>query len=70
MNGRRAAESRSNPMSKHQIQPECGEWADLRGTRWRNLSSQNEFSGANGDREIFIFPVHLTTRAGLATLLG
>ena len=28
-----------------------------------------KFSGANGDREMFIFPVQLT-RAGLATLPG
>ena len=50
-------------------------------TRFR-LSVENEqadagrdgrtrLSGANGDREIFIFPVQLTTRrAGLATLHG
>ena len=26
-----------------------------------NPSRENNFSGANGDRKIFIFPVHLTT---------
>ena len=42
-----------------------------RGTGLPNLSRETIFSGANADREIFIFPVQLTTiRAGLATLPG
>ena len=49
-------------MSKHQIQPEYGdEQADaIRG--WLNLSRETKFSSANGDWEMFIFPVQLTTR--------
>ena len=50
-----------NPASKHQIQPECGEWAGWRGTGRPNPSREAKFSGANRDREIFIFPVQLTT---------
>ena len=35
-----------------------------------NLSRETKFSGANGDREIFIFPVQLTTsRIGILTRL-
>ena len=53
-----AAELGRNLVSKHQIQPEYGD-------------EQTEFSGANADREISMFPVQLThTRAGLATLPG
>ena len=29
----------------------------VRGTGWPNLSLKTNFSGANGDREIFILPV-------------
>ena len=47
-----------NPVSKRQIQPEYGEW---RGTGRPNPSRLTKFSGANGDREIIIFPVQLTT---------
>ena len=51
-----------NPVSKHQVQPECGESACRRGTGRPNPSRETKFSGANGDRrEIFIFPVQLTT---------
>ena len=56
-----AAEVGRNPASKHQIQPECGECAGCRGTGRPNMSRETKFSGANGDREIFIFPVQLTT---------
>ena len=45
-----AAELGKNPVSKHQIQPEYG-----------GEQAETKFSGANGDREIFIFPVQLTT---------
>ena len=33
-----------------------------------NLSREAEFSGANGDRGKLIFPVHLRSQAGLATV--
>ena len=38
-------------MSKHQIQPGCGEWADWRGTRRPNLSHESRLSGADEDSE-------------------
>ena len=47
-----------NPVSKHQIQPQCGEW---RGTGRPNSFLETKFSRANGNRGIFIFPVQLTT---------
>ena len=56
-----AVELRTNPASKHQIQPEYGEWAGWRGTGRLNPSHETIFSGTYGDREIFIFPVQLTT---------
>ena len=43
-------------VSTRQIQPECREW-----TGRPNLSRGTKFSGANGDRQVFIFPVQLTT---------
>ena len=60
-----AAEIGSNPERKHQIQPKYrDEQADAeRNCRTRlDPSRENKFSGANGDRELFIFPVQLTTR--------
>ena len=64
-----AAELGRNPASKHLIQPECGdEQAD--GTGLPNPSRKTKFSGANGDREILIFPVQMTTnRIGNLTRL-
>ena len=57
-----APEIGRNPVSKHQIQSECREWAGWRGTGRLKPSRETKFSGANGDnREIFIFPVQLTT---------
>ena len=56
-----AAEIRRNPVSKHQIQPECGEVAGLRWTGRPNPSRETNFPGANRNREIFIFPVQMTT---------
>ena len=56
-----AAEIGRNPASKHQIQPECGECAGWRGTGRPNPSRETKFAGADGDREIFIFLVQLTT---------
>ena len=43
-------------MSKHQIQPVCGEWAGWRGTGRSNPSLEAKFSGANGDSELLILP--------------
>ena len=55
-----AAELGRNPVSKHQIQSEYGdEQADATGLP--NPSRETNFSGANADREIFIFPIQLTT---------
>ena len=48
-----------NPVSKHQIQVE-DEQADA-GRKGPNPSRETKFSGANGDREKFIFPAQLTT---------
>ena len=50
-----AAEIGRNSVSKHQVQPEYRD---------------EQFSGASGDREIFVFPVELTTsRIGNLTRL-
>ena len=43
-------------MSKHQIQPECGECAGGRGKGQPNPSRETKFSGANGGRENIHFP--------------
>ena len=56
-----AAESGRNPVSKHHTQPECGERAGRRGTGRPNPSRETKFPSSNADREIFIFPVQLTT---------
>ena len=56
-----AAELGRNPMSKHQIQPEYGNEQVDAGRKYRNPSHETKFSGANGDREIFISPVQLTS---------
>ena len=55
-----AAEIGRNPLSKHQIQPECGERAAYRGTGRPNPSRETKFWGVNGDGEKFIFTVQLT----------
>ena len=56
-----AGELGRNPASTHQIQPENGdEQADV-GRELPNPSCETKFSGANGDMELFIFPVQLTT---------
>ena len=56
-----AAELGRNLVSKHQIQPEYeDEQADV-GTGLPNPSRETKFSGTNADREIFIFPLRLTT---------
>ena len=65
-----AAKIGRNPVSKHQIQPEYGGRAGWRWTGRPNPSRDTKSSGANGDREIFIFPVQLTTsRIGSLTRL-
>ena len=56
-----AEEIGRNPVSKHEIQPEYGEKTGWRGTGLPNPSRETRFSGANGDREIFIFSIQLTT---------
>ena len=57
-----AAELGRNPViSKYQIQPENGDEQAVRGTELPKPSRETKFSGANGDREILIFPVQLTT---------
>ena len=57
-----AAELERNPVSKHQVQPEYGDEQANAGRDCRTcLCRRARFSGANGDREIFIFPVQLTT---------
>ena len=57
-------------MSKHQVWPGYGEWRSWRGTGRLDLSHETKFSGVNGDREIFIFPVQLiTSRFGNHTRL-
>ena len=43
----------SNPVSKHQIQPECGEWAGWHETGQPNLSHETKSSGVHGNKEIF-----------------
>ena len=52
------AEIGRNPVRRHQIQPEYG---DEQATGLPKPSRETKFSGANGHREIFIFPVQLTT---------
>ena len=57
-----AAELESNPVSKHQIQPEYGdEQADAGRDCRTRLARPNSQAGANADRKISIFPVQLTT---------
>ena len=66
-----AAELGRNPVSKHHIQPEYygDEQADA-GRDCRIRLAIPNFSGANADREILIFPAQLTTsRIGNLTRL-
>ena len=51
------AELERNPVSKHQIQPEY-RYRDEQTDPGRDGA---KFSGANADREVFIFPGQLTT---------
>ena len=57
-----AAEIGRNPASKHQIQLEYGDEQADAGTGLSKASRETKFSGANGDREIFISPVQLHHR--------
>ena len=60
-----AAGLERNPLSKHNIHEQAG-----RGTGLPNPYRETKFSGANGDREMSIFPVQLTTsRIGNLTRL-
>ena len=64
------AEGGRNPVSKHQIQPEVETENAGGGTGRPNLSRETNVSGANEDRETFIFPVQLiTSRIGNHTRL-
>ena len=56
-----AAELGRNPVSKDHIQPEYGDEQVDVGTKLPNPSRETKFSGTNADREMFIFPVQLTT---------
>ena len=65
-----AAELERNPVSKHQIQPEYGDEQADAGRDCRTRPARLKFSGANGDREKYIFPLQLTTsRIGSHTRL-
>ena len=50
-----------NPVSKHEIQPEYGDEQADAGRDCRLHLARPNFPAANGDREISIFPVQLTT---------
>ena len=52
-----AAEIGRNPVSKHQIQHDMENGKADAGRGRLNPSRETKFSGANGDREIFFFPV-------------
>ena len=54
-----AAELGRDPVSKHHTQPEYGD--EQAGTGLPNPSHEIKFSGVNADRELFVFPVQLTT---------
>ena len=56
-----AAEMGRNPVSKHQIQPEYEDEQADAGRDYRIRLARPKSSDANADREIFIFPVELTT---------
>ena len=57
-----AAEPGRNPVRKHQIQPEYGDEQTDAGRDCRNrLARPNSQARTRADREIFIFPVQLTT---------
>ena len=53
------SQSGRDPVSKHDIQPECGERVDRRWTGWLNPSREANFACANEDREQITSPVEL-----------
>ena len=56
------AEIGNNPVIEHHIQSEYIEMSRLtRDSGLPNPSRETKFSGTNGDRKIFLFPVQLTT---------
>ena len=55
------AEIGRNPVSKHQTQPEYGDMGRLTRDGTAEQTRETKSSGANGDKEIFIFTVQLTT---------
>ena len=64
-----AAELERNPVSKHQISLSI-EMTRLTRDGLPKPSGETKFSGVNGDREMFVFPVQLTTsRIGNLTRL-
>ena len=50
-----ASELGRNPISNRQIQPDYQDEQADAGRECRNPPRETKFSGANGDREIFIF---------------
>ena len=63
-----AAELGRNPVKKHRIQ--TMEMSTLTQAAVPNPSRETKFSGANGNKYIFIFPIRLTTsRIGNLTRL-
>ena len=56
----RSRRGKSKGRRKRQIWPEYGECAGWRGTGRPNLSGKTKFSGENGDRENFNFPLQMT----------
>jgi len=61
-NAKTVAEGRKedwSPVSKHQIQPGCGKWVNLRGTGQLNLTRETKLSDTNGERENPIFSLQL-----------
>ena len=62
-----AADIGRNPVSKHQIQPEYGDEQADAGRDYRTRLARR-FSGVNGDREIFIFAVQLSTSNRIGNL--
>ena len=65
-----AAELGKNPVCKHQIQPEYGDEQADAGQDCRARLARPNSQASNKKREIFIFPVQLTTsRIGNLTQL-
>ena len=54
----------SNPVSKHQTQPECVEWAGWHETGRPNLSHETKSSGVNGNKDFFSWSADHVNRIG------